>query len=93
MVEEILAACERIKNDRNLCSVFLHLKEEVQELNTEVIASVFSNAQGEDGIIGEAVDVILCAVDVIYQQNPSITKEQIAEVVARKIAKWERLYG
>jgi hypothetical protein len=93
IIQNILSASSRIKNSRNISSVFRHLVGEVNELRDEVTAKVCDLEHGEDGILGEAVDVILCALDVAYQDNPNLTEEQIAAVVSRKLEKWERLYG
>lgn len=64
--------------------------EEVGELSTEVnIKEGYSEKpKGKDGIIGEAVDVILCAVDLIYINNPEVTEEEVRSIVTKKLAKW-----
>lgn len=92
-VEKILEVCQRIQNSRTIPSVFCALRREVEELNDEVLLHVDGKTEGADGIIGESVDVILCAVDLIYQKKPDITKEQIMEVINRKLTKWETLYS
>lgn len=89
VVTDILQVSRTIDSPRNLHSVMSHLSSEVLELDDEL----YKDVPGEDGVLGEAVDVILCAVDMIYIKHPDITEEQIGEVVKRKLAKWQRIYG
>lgn len=87
IVQGVLNVCQTIDSPRTIHTVFDHMLSEVHELEMEF------NSLGEDGVIGEAVDVILCALDVIYQDNPNVTEDDIARVVERKLTKWVRLYG
>lgn len=80
---------------RRLCTMdksqIMHsITEETGELATEVSISLgFKNREpGKDGVVGEAVDVIVSAVDMIYAENPDITVEEIYHLVARKCGKW-----
>lgn len=75
---------------RNLHSVLAHLASEVGELAEEVnINAGFSTkVPGKDGIIGEAVDVIQCALDAIHVADPTITEAQLMAIVQEKINKW-----
>lgn len=90
MIEEIFKTSRAINNNRNRQSVLAYLMEEVGELSTEVnIKEGYSEKpEGKDGILGEAVDVILCAADLIYIDNPEVTEEEILNVVQKKLAKW-----
>ena len=88
IIGEILVTCMDIDSDRNIHTVLNHLNGEVVELNDAVIDNI-----GEDGVMGESVDVIICAVDAIYQDNPHITYEEILNKVMEKLAKWKRIYG
>lgn len=80
---------ERIRNGRTNRDVINYLYGEYVELHEEV----FAETPGEDGVMGEAVDVILIALDMIYLDNPSITQEEIEAYMLKKCEKWERLYG
>src|SRR5688572_33439430 len=53
---------------RTRYEVFTSLTEEVGELATEVaIAEGYSRKPvGKDGVVGEAIDVIVCALDMIF---------------------------
>lgn len=93
MLTEILKACKKIDSPRTIGTVSDHLNSEVYELNQEVVNVLLDSPAGDDGVIGEAVDVILCAVDLIYQSNPKVTKAEIMTVVNRKIEKWITVYG
>lgn len=80
---------------RRLCTMdksqIMHsITEETGELATEVSISLgFKNREpGKDGVIGESIDVIVSAVDMIYAENPNITVEEIYNMVARKCGKW-----
>lgn len=85
----ILNTCQTIKSERNADSVFNHLCGEVIELSHEVRGT----GDGIDSIIGESVDVILCAIDLIYQNDPTVTEDEINRVIQRKLQKWQDLYG
>ncbi|AAQ64106.1 hypothetical protein KVP40.0035 [Vibrio phage KVP40] len=92
MINEILASSKRIDNGRTVKDVHMSVVEEVGELATEVrvkYGTSYKNAD-VDGILGEAVDGILCLVDLIYVDNPNITEAEIMNVVRNKLAKWER---
>ena len=80
---------------RRLCTMnksqIMHaITEETGELATEVAIDLgFKNREpSKDGVVGEAVDVIVSAVDMIYAENPSITVEEIHALVAAKCGKW-----
>lgn len=92
MIKEVLSTSKSIINSRQEYNVLAALMEEVGELSTEIsIETGYSNkSQGEDGIIGEAIDVAICALDMIYVYNPCITEEEIMRVVHRKLEKWKR---
>lgn len=96
----VLAACDeadRISiqngtfgNDRTKYSVLASITSELGELADEVnIQQGYSYKQpGEDGIVGEAVDIIASAIDLIRLAKPEITEEEICEIAKRKCDKW-----
>ncbi len=75
---------------RKTSAVTLKAVEELGELSTEVaiLEGMSYKKEGDDGVVGEAVDLILCAMDVIYTSNPNITAEEVDMVVKRKSNKW-----
>ncbi|MNC12635.1 hypothetical protein D3C75_603590 [compost metagenome] len=90
VVSEILSVCSTIKFERTVHTVYRHLESEIDELAVEIYCT---DDKGEDGVIGEAVDVMLCAIDIMYKDSPNITEDEISKVVQRKLAKWQRVYG
>lgn len=71
----------RIDNGRSQEDILLHMMTEMGELAQEVIISEGRSYKepGSDGVIGEAVDVILCAADLVIQRHPDITEEDLCE--------------
>lgn len=93
MIKTILEYCDRIKNGRTSRGILDALLEEQDELDVEVSKAYVEHEPGEDGVLGEAIDVFLCAVDHAHFTNPSITAEEIEAIIKRKLDKWERIYG
>lgn len=92
-VEKTLEVCRNIQFARNKVSVYKHLVSEVEELRVELYNEENDLEAGADGVIGEAVDIILCALDIIYQHDKDITQEAINEVVLKKLNKWQAVYS
>lgn len=90
MIETILEYSEVVRNDRTPKDVMLKLMEEVGELSTEIaISNGMSNKEeGDDGILGEAVDAIVCLVDIIRLHRPDITIEELDRLAYAKCNKW-----
>jgi hypothetical protein len=42
--------------------------------------------------VGEAIDIIACALDIIFIHRPETTDEKINEILLRKCEKWARRY-
>lgn len=91
MIEETLQVCRQIK-PRTPYEVLAYLMEEVGELSSEImIREGYSRKDiGKDGIIGEAIDVIVCALDIIYLDQPDVTENEIMIRLNLKLAKWLR---
>lgn len=85
----------KIVPKRSKHEVLGKLMEEVGELAKEVnIDQGFVKAEpGKDGILGEAVDTIIVALDLIYVNNPNISEEDIEKVIAAKCKKWKATKG
>lgn len=90
LVSRILEVSGTIDNGRHPYSVLASLTEEVGELGKEVAISQGDSYKKADvdGIIGESIDVILAAVDMIYLADKTITEEQILAYAETKLAKW-----
>ena len=91
LINEVLET-SRIAPKRYVEHVMLKMVEEVGELAQEVnINSGFiqDKEKGEDGIIGEAIDVIQCALDVIWLYSPDVTEEELTKLMVKKLNKWK----
>lgn len=92
-LELIVDRCHKIVNTRTMDSVIDHMKDEIIELEMEAYAyPVVVKPLAEDGILGEAIDVLLCAIDFEVMRS-GITAEEIQLKIIQKLDKWERLYG
>jgi NTP pyrophosphatase (non-canonical NTP hydrolase) len=94
LITDILATSKTIDNNRTPTEVLGYSMTELGELAEEVLIknSTISNhkKEGKDGIVGEAIDLILCAVDLIYLDNPDITEEDIQKIARQKLLKWKQ---
>jgi hypothetical protein len=80
---------ELIENGRTLRSIFLYSKEqEMQELDDEITKVEKGEPEGDDGVVGEAIDNMLCHADLIIRHRPDITEEDFMAIVIRKCEKW-----
>lgn len=93
-IGEVFAVSKVVK-PRTRYEILASLVEEVGELSTEVaIAEGYSKKEkGKDQVIGEAVDVIVCALDMIFVDwkgaNPKDLENFIHLIVKTKVAKWK----
>jgi hypothetical protein len=78
-----------IRNGRKAADAFKHLKSEVKELGDEIK----SGGAGADGIKGEVMDVINCALDVLFLLHPEVSIHELDEIMEAKCQKWVRKYG
>ena len=91
MIDETLLRSKRINNGRTVTDVMCTVAEEVGELATEVRIKYGQSYKepGKDGIQGEAIDAIAALIDLIFVNNPDITKEEILRYLDYKLNKWE----
>lgn len=92
-MRDYLKLCKDVKNDRDIASVFEHLQSEVVELRDEIGEKITGGESGVDGISGESVDIILCALDAISLEYPDMTWQELDEIMFAKFSKWKRIYG
>ena len=78
--------------DRSGASIMLSLVEEVGELSKEVsiVEGMSYKKPDVDGVLGEAVDVLITVLDLIHTLVPDATEEEINSYAGKKIAKWVR---
>lgn len=92
-IQYVLDTAKRVQNNRTMPDIFRAMNGEMSELADEVQLVLDGGEPGPDGILGEAVDVMSCLLDLIYKSNPNITQADIEAVMKLKAAKWERLYS
>ena len=89
LIEVVRAYSQKIRNGRTVPGIFESLHSEVEELEIEV----YFEPAGNDGIAGEAIDVILCALDLIFESTPDMTDQDIVEYAQKKCEKWAAKSG
>jgi len=91
LISEIFSASDAIENNRTVQDVLNHTVTELGELAMEVIIEQGKSYKqpGKDGIVGEAIDVIACAVDIIRVHAPELTEEDLIRLALPKLAKWK----
>lgn len=81
-----------ISNGRTLDDIFRHANLEMDELREELDKEKLGETPGDDGVIGEAIDVIACALDIIFVKRPQTSNEEITDLLLAKCQKWARRY-
>lgn len=93
LVNDVFAVSQEVEDGRTPLTILGHATSELGELADEVlIAGGHSyKCAGDDGVVGEALDLMLCALDLIYVHTDGrITEEQLREIAARKLLKWKK---
>jgi hypothetical protein len=80
----------RVAKRRTLDSVCHSTGAEYGELCEEImiVNGQSYKTPGKDGVVGEAIDIIACLLDLIHVYDPSITEDQLNTIMATKCAKW-----
>ncbi len=90
IVREFSRQADSYHGDRTphtiLGSAMSELGETAIEINIEAGHSY--KQPGDDGVVGEALDTILCLLDLIYRQNPNFTEEELVSLAMTKGSKW-----
>lgn len=89
MVEIVRRYSAAIENGRTLQDAHDALVEEVGELKEELE----NGSTGADGIKGECMDVINCALDILFMAYPDIPDAEIDALMERKCQKWASKYA
>lgn len=91
MIDTIFATSDTILNNRSNFEILAHLTEEVGELAEETIIheGLSYKSQGKDGLVGEAVDAIICILDLVRRTHPECTADQLAKIAESKCNKWK----
>ena len=91
LVSETFRYSDQIINRRDTFYVLSKCIEELGELSEEVqiAAGVCYKEPGKDGIVGEAIDLITCALDMIRITHPHLTEDDIVAIAIPKLEKWK----
>lgn len=84
----VIDAAKLVKNGRSPLDIYRHTGSEYRELGLEIVG----RGDGKDGVIGEAIDMIICDIDQIYLENPEITEAEVIAIAERKCEKWKAVY-
>lgn len=95
MVDIVRITSEKVDDGRTLSDVLGHAMEELGELATEIkiVNGKSYKKSGKDGVVGEAIDLINCALDIIYLADPNMTKYEMELIQKGKCKKWEEKVG
>lgn len=88
MVETASRTVGNKKSDQPF--VMISLTEEVGELAQELKIShgQRTGPAGKDGVVGEAIDTILCALDIIHSEVGHLDETYLCVMAEPKIRKW-----
>lgn len=91
LADVILNASWEVEDNRSKYYVLSKVGEEFGELSTEVgiVMGDSYKDPGKDGVIGEAIDVIISTLDLIYLEKPMITEEELIAIAIPKLEKWK----
>jgi hypothetical protein len=81
-----------IQNGRRDWDIVEHAKKEIVEIEEELTLLDQGKDPGADGVVGEAIDVIACMLDLIFTSRPNITDAEINAILLAKCEKWARRY-
>lgn len=91
-LRKILATSKGLNTPHSVPDVLGYLMTEVGELSLEVLiehSQIASHKEPDkDGIVGEAVDCIICLMDIIRKAEPDITIDELYSLTCRKLEKW-----
>lgn len=91
LIERVIRTSKNTGSD-NRMNTFMSLTEELGELATELAISNGTKKRepSPDGVVGEAIDVLVCVIDLLYQElGDTITEQGFLDHVQSKLNKWE----
>ena len=91
-IEKVWQTSDQIKNNRTPYDVMASVMEETGELALEVsiVMGGSYKEEGPDGIIGEAIDLMISTLDLVRIHYPDITEEDLVGLAHVKLLKWTR---
>jgi len=90
MYDIVCAYSDRVQDGREFEDIYKHAAMEMVELRAEILYAKHGFPEGEDGIVGEAIDVIACMLDLIRKHDPFVTQAELEDYIDKKCQKWER---
>ena len=100
LLDYVFDACRDIGHNRtHQFEILASMCEEMGELATEVQIELGTKNRevGPDGVAGEAVDVILCALDMFHTITINHTREEriqlLKDIIYTKTDKWVTKYA
>lgn len=90
-MQHVMEISDKIDDGRTLSTVMLSLQEEVGELATEVAIHIGKSYKepSSDGVVGEAVDVMVVLLDIIKLYDPTVSIADIEQIMVDKSNKWK----
>lgn len=90
LIDRVFEVSDSIDNNRTIEMILNHAYQEMGELSQEVAVVSYDTYKkpGPDGVVGEAIDAILCLLDIIRKEDPNLTKEDMLEIAETKLVKW-----
>lgn len=90
LLEKIQEVNSKMPPNRTIEVIALKAGEELGELNEAILTKgghkSSKNYEDLEGIVGEAVDVALCALSIALKEAPI---EEVRNAISRKMEKWE----
>jgi hypothetical protein len=92
LVNTIWCASDHVQDSRTYTDVLTHAMSELGELALEVQihAGKSYKMPGSDGIVGEALDVVACMLDMIRVHDPLLTESDLMRIMQPKLVKWRQ---
>ena len=88
MYDIVCKYSDRVQDGRTLQDIFNHGEGEMVELQSELLYDRDGLKPGPDGIVGEAIDIIACMMDIIRKKAPELTEEDLGLLMHKKCQKW-----
>lgn len=91
LIQRVVRTSTKVGSD-NRDAIFRSLIEEVGELATEIAIEEGTKQReaSPDGVVGEAIDALVCIIDLIHNEiGDRITEQAFLERVQTKLDKWE----
>lgn len=82
----------QIDDGRSLADTLRYAAGELRELADEIERRERGEALGPDGILGEAVDVMVCLADIVVQAVPDVSDTELTRTFDAKCRKWLRTF-